>query len=268
MMPLKIEPLCVGMNAGSIGAGGDRQSRLHQDGPSEGSYVGAMLMFLITGGSRVVLVDTGPRHEAWTREHHGMLVERPPELRPEKVLGRHGMEPADIDTVINTHLHWDHCSNNALFSRATFYAQRDELLYACDPLPIHRRAYEKAPGLTPGWLDVWGRLELVDGDAEVAPGISVVKLPGHSPGSQGVLVEVEGMSYLLAGDTVNTYADWEGNETLRHIPPAVHTSLVDCFDSFDRIDRLGCEVVPSHDISLVSHGSFVGVGHPHSHPCN
>jgi N-acyl homoserine lactone hydrolase len=257
-MHLRIEPLCVGMDAGAVDPEHGHRPEIHQHGRTERSYVGAMLMFLITGGDRVVLVDTGPLHEAWTLQHHAMVVERPPDLRPEKVLGRHGMELEDIDTVINTHLHWDHCSNNALFPRATFYAQRDELLYACDPLPIHRRAYEKAPGLTPGWLDVWGRLELVDGDAEVAPGISVVKLPGHSPGSQGVLVQGGATSYLVAGDTVNTYADWEGNESLRHIPPAVHTSLLDCFDSFDRIERLGCEVVPSHDISLVSHGAFGG----------
>jgi glyoxylase-like metal-dependent hydrolase (beta-lactamase superfamily II) len=154
-------------------------------------------------------------------------------------------------------LHWDHCSNNNLFPRAKFYVQRDELVYASDPLPVHRRAYEKAPGLSPGWLDVWGRIELVDGDAEIAPGVSVVQLAGHSPGSQGVLVD-GAVPYLIAGDAVNTYADWEGNETVPHLPPGVNTSLLDCYASFEKIEHLGCEVIPSHDLSLLDHGPFAG----------
>jgi glyoxylase-like metal-dependent hydrolase (beta-lactamase superfamily II) len=143
-------------------------------------------------------------------------------------------------------------------TKATFYVQRDELLYASDPLPVHRRAYEKAPGLSPGWLDVWGRLELVDGDAEIVPGVSVVQLAGHSPGSQGVLVGPGPVPYLIAGDAVKTYADWEGSATVAHVPPAVNTSLVDCFASFDKIELLGCEVIPSHDLSLVGPGPFSG----------
>jgi hypothetical protein len=61
---------------------------------------------------------------------------------------------------------------------------------------------------------------------------------------------------VLAGDTDNTNADWEGRESIRHIPPAVHASLVDSFDSFDRIERFGCVVILGHDISLVNHHSF------------
>jgi N-acyl homoserine lactone hydrolase len=237
------------MNAGPIGAQSDGA------GLGRRSYIGAMLMFLVTGGDRPVLVDTGPLDEDWTRRHHGCVVDRPADLEPANVLARHGIEPGDIEIVINTHLHWDHCSNNALFPSATFYVQRDELIYASDPLPVHRRAYEKAPGLAPAWLDVWGRLELADGDAEIAPGVSVVQLAGHSPGSQGVLVK-GAVPYLIAGDAVNTYADWEGNDAVRHVPPGVNTSLVDCFASFEKIERLGCEVIPSHDLSLLDHGPF------------
>lgn len=247
---LLIEPLCVGLNAGPLtGAGGRGE-------PGRRTYVGAMLMFLVTGGDRVVLIDTGPLGEMWSSQHHGLVVEQPEELEPANVLARHGMKTGDIEIVVNTHLHWDHCSNNGLFTEATFFVQRDELVYACDPLPVHRRAYEKAPGLVPGWVDVWGRLELVDGDTEIATGVSLVQLAGHSPGSQGVLVELGDRSYLVTGDAVNTYADWEGNDAVRHIPPSVNTSLVDCFASFDKIEDLGCEVIPSHDLALVNRGPF------------
>jgi N-acyl homoserine lactone hydrolase len=245
-MALAVEALCVGMNAGPADAGQQASPR----------FVGAMLMFLVTGSEGVILVDTGPRDEGWTREHHGLSVERPAELEPVAVLRQRGLEPGDIDVVINTHLHWDHCSNNALFPKATFYVQRDELSYACAPLPVHRQAYEKDRGLSPGWLDVWGRIELVDGDAEIIPGVRVVHLPGHSPGSQGVLVDAGHGPLLIAGDAVNTYAEWHGAGNIPHLPPVVHTSLPDCFASFDKIDELDCEVVPSHDLSLVGRGPF------------
>ncbi len=256
MTAFVIEPLCVGMNAGPLDA--QRVDGQPGDpGPGRRSYIGAMLMFLVTGGDQPVLVDSGPLDEDWNRQYHGCLVERPAELEPANVLARHGIEPGDIEIVINTHLHWDHCSNNSLFPRAKFYVQRDELVYASDPLPVHRRAYEKAPGLAPAWLDVWGRIELVDGDAEIAPGLSVVQLAGHSPGSQGVLVE-GAVPYLIAGDAVNTYADWEGNDAVAHLAPGVNTSLLDCYASFEKIERLGCEVIPSHDLRLLSHGPFKG----------
>jgi glyoxylase-like metal-dependent hydrolase (beta-lactamase superfamily II) len=109
MTAFVIEPLCVGMNAGPLDAPSGHA------GPGRRSYIGAMLMFLVTGADGAVLVDTGPLDEAWLAEHHGCIVERPAELEPATVLARHGIEPGDIRTVINTHLHWDHCSNNVLF---------------------------------------------------------------------------------------------------------------------------------------------------------
>jgi len=106
------------MNAGRSTPSGSTASG--RSWPGRRSYIGAMLMFLVTGGDQPVLVDSGPLDEDWNRQYHGCLVERPAELEPANVLARHGIEPGDIEIVINTHLHWDHCSNNSLFPERSF----------------------------------------------------------------------------------------------------------------------------------------------------
>src|ERR1700740_3503257 len=82
------------------------------------------------------------------------------------------MTPADIGLVINTHLHFDHCGQNSVFRHAPHYVQRAELA----------RAERDDPELC-GWFDFMNaRWELLDGDAEILPGLEVVATPGHTEG--------------------------------------------------------------------------------------
>ena len=134
--------------------------------------------------------------------------------------------------------------------------QKAEIEYAVDPLEPNLKAFERLPGLTPAWMRALDRIETVTGDAELMPGLSVVHLPGHTPGSQGVLVQGEETSYLLAGDCVDVHHNWEGDASLSHIPSGSFTNLHHYMDSFARIERLGCEVVPSHDPAVVEKGTF------------
>jgi N-acyl homoserine lactone hydrolase len=101
------------------------------------------------------------------------------------------MTPGDIGLVINTHLHFDHCGQNAVFKHAPFYLQRSEL----------SRARTESPQLS-GWFDFMNaRFELLDGDAEVLPGLRVMATPGHTAGHQSVLVEAaDGTTDVLIGD--------------------------------------------------------------------
>ena len=84
-----------------------------------------------------------------------------------------GMTPADISLVINPHLHFDHCGQNAVFAHAPVYVQRAELA----------RAQREAPGLC-DWLGFMNAsFELLDGDAEILPGVSVITTPVTRPGT-------------------------------------------------------------------------------------
>ena len=108
-------------------------------------------------------------------------------------LADHDLVPGDISLVVNTHLHFDHCGQNAVFRHAPFYLQRQEL----------ERARRESAWLT-DWFDFAGaRFELIDGSAEIAPGVRVVATPGHTVGHQSVFVDGDGEE-LLVGDAAYT----------------------------------------------------------------
>lgn len=110
-----------------------------------------------------------------------------------QALGDHGLVPGDIAFVVNTHLHFDHCGQNAVFKHAPFYVQRAEL----DRARVESRALID-------WFDFAGaRFELLDGDAEVLPGVRVLATPGHTRGHQSVVVDGDGEEVLI-GDAAYT----------------------------------------------------------------
>jgi N-acyl homoserine lactone hydrolase len=153
-----------------------------------------------------ILVDTG--------------VGWPTELVPEwKVVNRHAadalaehdLSPADVRIVINSHLHFDHCGQNAVFKHAPFYVQSAELDRA-------RRAND----VVSQWFDFAGaRFELMDGDAQIAEGVRVVATPGHTVGHQSVIVDTPDGGAVMIGDAAYTpdiyrkgddadLAEWKG----------------------------------------------------------
>jgi len=143
-----------------------------------------------------------------------------------------------------------------LIPNARFVVQRAEVEYARDPLPPNRVAFECTDGVDAPWRAVEGRLEVIDGDRELLPGISAIHLPGHTPGSQGVLVETAGGEYLIAGDTVNTYRNWQGDERLAHLLNGSLISLPDHWRSLERIAETSATVIPSHDPLVLQQGVF------------
>lgn len=218
------------------------------------------IAFLIQGGDHPILVDTGPSTPEWCKKYHGFELKQTKEQTLEYALDKLGVKPDEIKTVINTHLHWDHCFQNNLFKNAVFYVQKIELNYAIDPLELHRIGYEKIPGVTPPWLHVWDQIKLVDGDINIAPGVDVVLLPGHTPGSQGVLVQGKEKKYLIAGDLIDLYENWSGNETVSRIYSGVHLNLLEYEESFQKAEALekeGYEIIPSHDRKVLDRQVFV-----------
>jgi N-acyl homoserine lactone hydrolase len=155
--------------------------------------------FLVTYPGGAVLVDTGVGGpQRWLTDWR--VVNR----SVADALDEHGLTPGDIGLVINTHLHFDHCGQNAVFKHAAFYVQRSEL----------DRARRESPQLS-DWFDFMGaRFELLDGDAEILPGLSVLTTPGHTVGHQSVLVAAaDGSADLLTGDAVYTPRQYEHPES-------------------------------------------------------
>jgi N-acyl homoserine lactone hydrolase len=117
-------------------------------------------------------------------------------------LAEHDLSPVDVKIVINSHLHFDHCGQNAVFKHAPFYIQRSEL----------ERARGEG-GDVAKWFDFAGaRYELLDGDAEIAEGVRAVATPGHTVGHQSVFVDSGDGSAVMIGDaayTADIYRDVE-----------------------------------------------------------
>ena len=108
-------------------------------------------------------------------------------------MAEHDLSPADVKIVINSHLHFDHCGQNAVFKHAPFYVQRSELARA------------REDGFTIQWFDFAGaRFEVVDGDAEIAEGVRVVATPGHTIGHQSVVVDLPEGDAVMIGDAAYT----------------------------------------------------------------
>src|SRR5215475_15531472 len=155
--------------------------------------------YLVTHAGGAVLVDTGVGGPEQVLADHRVVNRSVADA-----LDEHDMTPGDIDLVINTHLHFDHCGQNAVFKHAPFYVQSAELA----------RARRESPQLA-DWFDFMdARFELLDGDAEILPGLSVVATPGHTVGHQCVVVRDADAGFdLLIGDAAYTprqYADPSG----------------------------------------------------------
>ena len=158
-----------------------------------------------------ILVDTGV---GWPTElvQEWKVVNR----HAADALAEHDLSPADVRIVINSHLHFDHCGQNAVFKHAPFYIQRAELARARrdDTLPSQ-------------WFDFAGaRFELIDGDAQIAEGVRVVATPGHTVGHQSVIVDTPDGGAVMIGDAAFTsdiyrevddadLATWDGQYTDR-----------------------------------------------------
>lgn len=205
------------------------------------------LAFVLTGGTGTVLVDTGPCDPQRAAAYHRPLVRtRAQELG--NALAAIGIAPKEIDLVVFTHLHWDHSFNLEGLLRAQFIVQRRELAYAADPLPADRPAYEAGiPGVQPAWMALGERLTAVEGEVELLGGIRTIPLPGHTPGSQGVVVATAAGPWVIAGDAVPLAANWNGGDPARRVPGGIYHSLADCYASFERLAPFGSRVLPGHE---------------------
>ena len=193
--------------------------------------------FVVTHPGGAVLVDTGVGGPQEVLNDWRVVSRSAAEA-----LAALDMTPGDIDLVINTHLHFDHCGQNAVFGHAPFYVQRAEL----------SRMQREAPDLY-GWFDFMNaRFELLDGDTEVLPGLSVITTPGHTVGHQSVVVRQPGAApEVLIGDAAYT----PGQYTLRpggELLPGQASDPVSWRESVQRLRSLaGARVHFCHHTSVL-----------------
>lgn len=159
-------------------------------------------VWLLDNGTRKILVDTGyDMAEAAARN-------RPIEQAPDRMLAAMGVAPDSIDTVILTHLHYDHAGSLARFARADLWVQEAEMAYATGPCMCHdvlRMPFTGAHVCDMVRALFEGRVRFVRGAGEVAPGVEVHLIGGHSRGLQAVRVRTGRGWVVLASDASHFY---------------------------------------------------------------
>jgi N-acyl homoserine lactone hydrolase len=154
-----------------------------------------------------VLVDTG------LTALHPAVADLDP--RPIPLSTQADFDVAGIDIVVNTHLHFDHCGGNHLFAGRPTYVQRRELDDARSMDDYTIREWVEAPGV---------QYVPVDGELELLPGLRLVPAPGHTRGSQVVVVETGRRSIVIGGDTAVFFNELdeprtEGQRLVRALDP-------------------------------------------------
>ena len=215
------------------------------------------IAWLLRSADRTILVDTGPGPRSMAPQHY--RPGDPDDLLPLE-LARHGVDPRGIDLVVLTHLHNDHVGGAFHFPNAVFHVQEQELREAVWPVPFQRPIYEiNQRGRVPAWVHVLDRVQALYGDSPIAPGVSAVTLPGHTSGSQGVMVDTTAGPHLLPGDLVPLRENWPGG-TGAPIPNGNHTDLYAYERSFRRVAALvatlGATVLASHDPRVFDHAAY------------
>lgn len=203
-------------------------------------------LFINLETNQHVLVDTGPSKDpSWGKKYHNQYT-RTPEQLLDYQLQSFGSSVEQIETVILTHLHWDHAYGVFELPKAKVIVQKQELFYALTPRASDAVIYEvDLKFQLPYFLRFFQQIELIDGDCQLFEDFSVIQLPGHSPGSQGIVAETAVGKIVVAGDLVNTFQNWK-----ERIPCGITTSLEDCFSSFEKLDLLEAIILPSHDYAV------------------
>lgn len=239
------------MDLGRLSVTNSGQISLHGVKADAGKIVpGPVISWLLTEieTGRHILVDAGPCIDTdFATEYHNPLSRTEEQMLP-ATLAKHGLRCEDIDTVILTHLHWDHAYGIFELPNAKVYVQEEEIKYAVAPLKTDYKLYEtkiaQALGENPYFLKFYHQMELLRGDVKFANGLDIITLPGHTPGSQGVVVETPKGKFAIAGDCVNSYEAWQ-----KRWPCGMYIDMRSNLDSIDKLDKLGCEVLASHDYS-------------------
>jgi len=208
------------------------------DGPMPLDY----FVWLLRGGGREIVVDLGfsaAMAAKRGREH----------LRcPTQGLRLLKCDPLAVKDVVITHLHYDHVGNFELFPAATFHLQDREMNYATGRhmgQPVFGGAYEVEDVVGMVRRVYAGRVRFHDGDAELAPGVSLHLIGGHTMGLQVVRVATRRGWVVLASDASHFYANME---EIRPFP--IVYSVADMVEGYGRLRSLADSaghIIPGHD---------------------
>jgi glyoxylase-like metal-dependent hydrolase (beta-lactamase superfamily II) len=221
-----------------------------------GTITVPVMAYLVEGNGHKLLIDTGMADTATADTIHCPGSVQPPGFAIHEQLENLNIPPDDIDSVILTHLHWDHCYNVDKFRKAKLYAQRIEYQAARDPIPLYERIYEhpKRGRRQPfGGMD--SQFVLLDGEKEIFPGINVYPTPGHSAGHQAVAVKTPEGVFHCCGDLIHGYYNLRPQPEIGFdvSPPARYENMAAHWQSLRLLKKLAGDtkfILPAHELEM------------------
>jgi glyoxylase-like metal-dependent hydrolase (beta-lactamase superfamily II) len=227
----------------SMGTGTHREDRVIRGGSSRTRVPFEWLFWVVKGDGRTILVDTGFDNAELAQQWRIRNW-----VRPVDRLRTFGISPDEVTDVILTHAHWDHAGGVQDYPNAQVYIQGVEYDHASSVLSAsnptgrgmrleHLEAIRRA--------ESEGRLNVVRGPLEFAPGIEMDLGGYHTPGSQWITVETRDGVVVLAGDT--TYLYWNNQ---RHVPTGTNIDPRANLETIEALQRRAGSpflLMPGHD---------------------
>ena len=243
MSTYKIHPIVMGTKIF------DKSMMTYQHGNGETCTI-PIYSWFIEGGDKKILVDTGEISpvisDSREKSIHGKIYTF------EEGLSKWNLIPKDIDIVIHTHLHNDHCENDYKCQNAVFYVHQKELERIHEPHPLDFRYLEDYI------IDVEeaGRIKIITEDTEIVPGIRVMHTPAHTDGGLSVIIETaKGKAIITGFCTImeNFYPPKEITAMeMDVIPPGTHVNVYEAYDIMLKVKNAAEILLPLHEPEFAS----------------
>lgn len=199
-------------------------------------------VWVLRSDRRTIVVDTGFDHAEAAKRDRSVL------RLPSEALADVGVQAAEVQDLIITHLHYDHAGTLKDFPNSRFHLQESEMQFATgrwmlDDAEAHAYSADHVCDLVHSLFQK--RVAFHSEDGEVAPGVTLHRMPGHTMGMQAVRVRTRRGWVLLASDASHYYEHW-----YRRVPFAICWSPDDLMRSYERFEQLADSqdhVIPGHD---------------------
>jgi glyoxylase-like metal-dependent hydrolase (beta-lactamase superfamily II) len=213
-------------------------------------YTIPIYCWYLKGGDRKIIVDTGEMHPIQSTDREKAIEGKIYTF--EEGLARWDLAPEDIDLVIHTHLHNDHCENDYKCTNAAIYTHRKELERIHNPHPLDFRYLEDYIED----VEENGQIQILDGDAGIVPGIRVVHTPVHTEGGLTVFVDTSGGKAAITGFCVIMENFFPPKEIkameMDVIPPGTHVNVYEAYNIMLTIRDRADILLPLHEPKFAS----------------
>jgi N-acyl homoserine lactone hydrolase len=212
------------------------------------TYWAPNVAWFIEGADQNILIDTSISAEDF-KKYSETKIENLNSF--EDALALVGRKPDDIDLIIQTHLHFDHCGNTAKCKNARVVVQKAEFDFAFAPHPAFAAVYDK--GLIKDC-----RIVPIQGDQEILPGIQVIFVPGHTVGTQAVSIQTAKGMAIISGfcSCYETFypptpkLQWGRDCSGSVAAPGIYVDAIKAYDAVLKIKGLADILLPMHDVAI------------------